>query len=117
VVAHFPTPLPALTPPATTQSIKVTTADNGRSVLLKQGQLLFVALDDVQYDYWVITSSNMHVLSQQSQTLLPPHTQIAYKASAPGEATVIAKGDLICAKNTPPCQIHPRDIEIHVVVK
>ena len=91
-------------------------ADNGRSILLKQGQIIFFAFDDVQYDRWVITSNNTTILSQETAPL-PPHTQDAYRANAPGEATITAKGDLICAKGTPPCLIQPRDILIQVMVK
>jgi hypothetical protein len=116
VTAHLITPFPVLTPSAGALGLTVTMADNGRLVQLKPGQILFVALDDVQYDRWTITSSNTAVLGGVS-TLLPPHTQISFKAKTPGEVFITAKGDLVCAKGNPPCLVQPQDIQIWVQVK
>src|SRR5437660_1414196 len=117
VIPHSPTPLPTVVPPKNAQGVTITMGDDGRQVRIKPGQTILFALDDVSYDYWTITFAGPAILATQPDASLPPHTQALYKAIAPGQTTMIARGDLKCAKANPPCQIFPQDFQIHVTVE
>lgn len=117
VIPHSPTPLPTLVPPKNAQEVTVTMGDDGRQIRIKPGQTLLFALDDVLYDHWTITIAGPAILAAQPNAPLPPHAQALYKAIAPGQTTMIAQGELKCAKATPPCQIAPQDFQVQVTVE
>jgi hypothetical protein len=117
VIPHSPTPLTTLVPPKNAQGVTVTMADDGRQVHIKLGQTILFALDDVLYDQWTITFAGPALLAAQPKASLPPHTQALYKAIASGQTSMIAKGDLVCAKVIPPCQIVPQDFQIQVTIE
>ena len=117
VIPHSPTPLSPLIPPKNAQGVTVTMGDDGRQIRIKLGQTILVALDDVSYDYWTITIADPAILAAQPNAPLPPHAQALYKAIASGQTTMTAKGDLKCAKGTPPCQIAPQDFQVQVIVE
>jgi hypothetical protein len=117
IVASSPTPLSTLVPSEKTGQVVITMGENGRSVRLKVGQQLLFALDDALYDHWTIISSNPTPLVADRNAVLPPHTQAVYRAIAPGQTTLTAKGVLTCSRGNPPCLIQPRDIQIQVTVE
>jgi hypothetical protein len=114
-----PTPTPAFTlippTPTFTPVPPVTLADNGRTITLHVGQRFLL---DLGADYnWTVTVDHPLILSRVVNVLVIRGAQGLYEAHSPGYATLTATGDPVCHSAQPPCEIPPREFQIHIVVE
>lgn len=116
-VAHAPTPLPTIVLPNGIHSLTLTMKDDRRQVVIKQGDVILLALDDAFFSKWTITVADPSVLTRVTGAALPPHTQALYKGSKAGQTTIRAKGEPSCYQGNPPCQIDPSPVIIHITVQ
>lgn len=117
VVAHSPTVPPTVTPPKGAHSLTLIMDDSGKHVLVKQGDIILLALDDTFYSKWTITVSDLTILTIIPDATLPPHSQALYKASKLGQTAITASAEPKCRNSVPPCQIEPRPFTVQITVE
>lgn len=117
VVPHSPTIPPTVTPPKGAHSLTLTMDDNGKHVLIKQGDLILIALDDTFYSKWTIVVADPTILTIIQDATLPLHSQALYKAAQSGQTTLTATGEPKCRNSVPPCQIEPRPFTVQITVE
>jgi hypothetical protein len=106
-----PTPGPPMTPDAG-GTVTVGMDDNGRSVELRVGDTLQLALPS-SYD-WSVTLTNTAILSPVGAVA---GGQSQYKAAQAGTTALLAGGDPPCRKAQPPCEMPSRFVQVNVIVR
>jgi hypothetical protein len=116
-VTVTPAPPPTIVLPNGVHGITLTMKDDRRQVVVKQGDVILLALDDAFFAKWTIAVADPTILAPFTEVTLPPHSQALYKAIKVGLTTIRAKGEPRCYQGNPPCQIDPSPVIIQIRVQ
>jgi hypothetical protein len=94
----------------------VTLDDNGKTVMLKVGDRFLLNLGMDVYE-WSLNIDNQDVLSRVKNIMTIKGSQGLFEALKPGQATLTATGDPLCAKEAPACKMPSMLFTINVVVQ
>jgi len=92
----------------------ITLDDNDRTTTLQVNETFLLKLGE-SYD-WNITIDDQTIVSRVVNVLVVKGAQGIYRAHKPGSTTLIAAGDPICRKTTPPCQAPSVLFKLNIVV-
>ncbi len=96
-------------------SVTVTLNDNGKTVHVKQGDRVLVALGE---DYtWELEISDQTVLSRVMGMMLIRGAQGLFDAAQPGQSVISAKGDPTCLTAEPACALPSIEFKVTVNVE
>ena len=94
--------------------LTITLEDSGKTIPLKTGEKVLLALDSTIYS-WTLHLSNEVILERTDDT--PPGTQGIFEAKQAGQVRLSALGELPCHKSTPPCEAASPLFEVSIDVQ
>jgi hypothetical protein len=98
--------------PASGPALRVTEADNGRTLTLQVGQTFLLALGDL---LWTVHVADPTVLARVPNVLVVRGAQGLYRALRPGETTIHATGRPNCPSGQPcPMFVAAFDLTVRV---
>lgn len=93
----------------------ITLSDAGSTITLDKGNTILLALG-ASYD-WTAQLSNTSVLNLLVKVKVANGEQGIYRADNTGEVTLIAAGDPVCRKSSPPCEVATYAFNVKFIVK
>lgn len=109
------TAAPAATASPVTGVLRLTTADDGRTIDLVVGQRFLLALGSSLN--WTVAVADPAVVSRVVNILVVRGAQGVYVAKSPGTTTLSATGEASCRQAKPPCAIAARGFRVTLVVQ
>lgn len=105
----------AATASPATGVLRLTTADDGRTVDLVVGQRFLLALGSSLN--WTVAVADPAVVSRVVNILVVRGAQGVYVAKSPGTTTLSATGEASCRQARPPCAIAARGFRVTLAVQ
>ncbi len=94
----------------------ITLSENGKTFTMRVGESFLLNLGSDVYD-WTVEADRDGVIQREQGVTVIQGAQGVYTAQTPGTAILIANGDPLCLKSTPPCKMPSISFTITLIVE